>query len=302
MDIIRIPLGFILRVIYLLVRNYGLALIIFTIITKMLLLPLNFKQQKSLVQTNLLKPKLDALQKQYGDNKEKYSEEMMKLYKKYGVNPMAGCLPLLIQFPILFALYEVVRKPISYIWGQKGAITELFTKYGIAETSRVNGEIELAKKLFTEGHEWGINFNFLGLDLSQTPTFNLASPTFGIDWIWLLPIIAALTTWASSKLMNIGADKPNEEKKSTRPPKPGEKDPNATANTMTKIMPLMTAWFAFMVPAGISIYWISTNIIQVGQQYIINRHYVPKIKERMSMENEKFENSRKKRKNGRRGR
>ncbi len=289
--------------IYLVVQNYGWALIIFTIITKMLLMPLTFKQQKSMVQTNLLKPKLDALQKQYGDNKEKYSEEMMKLYKKYGVNPMSGCLPLLIQFPILFALYEVVRKPISYIWGQKDALAELFAKYGIsAGNTNVNGEIELAKKLFTEGHQWGINFNFLWLDLSQTPTFDMTSPTLGISWIWILPVIAGLTTWASSKLMNIGVDKPAEEKKSTRPPKPGEKDPNATANTMTNIMPFMTAWFAFMVPAGISIYWIATNIIQVGQQYFINRHYVPKLKERMSLENEKLENSRKKRKNGRRSR
>ncbi len=290
--------------IYLVVQNYGVALIIFTIIAKLLLLPLNFKQQKSLVQTNLIKPKLDALQKQYGDNKEKYSEEMMKLYKKYGVNPMSGCLPLLIQFPILFALYEVVRKPISYIWGQRGeALSQLLTQYGITgDAARINGEIELAKKLFTEGHPWGVNFNFLGLDLSQTPTFNLASPTLGIDWIWILPIVAGLTTWLSSKLMNIGTDKPKEEKKSDRPPKPGEKDPNATANTMTNIMPFMTAWFAFMVPAGISIYWIANNIIQVAQQYVINRLYVPKLKERMSLENEKFENDRKKRKNHRRSR
>ena len=128
-------------------------------------------------------------------------EEMMKLYKKYGVNPMSGCLPLLIQFPILFALYEVVRKPISYIWGQRGeALTQLFTQYGITgETAKVNGEIELAKKLFVEGHEWGINFNFLGLDLSQTPTFDMTSLLLGIDWIWILPVVAGLTTWISSK-------------------------------------------------------------------------------------------------------
>ncbi len=303
MDILRIPLGWILKIIYMVVQNYGFALIIFTIIAKMLMMPLTFKQQKSMVQTNLLKPKLDALQKQYGDNKEKYSEEMMKLYKKHGVNPMSGCLPLLIQFPILFALYDVVRRPITYIWGQKEAITELFTKYGIdAATAKTTGEIELAKKLFVDGQAFGINFNFLGLDLSQTPSFDMSSPTLGMDWIWILPVVAGLTTWISTKLMNIGVDKPKDEKKSTRPPKPGEKDPSSTANTMTNIMPFMTAWFAFMVPAGISIYWIANNVIQVGQQYIINRHYVPKMKERMLQENEKIENNRKKRKNGRRGR
>ena len=155
--------------------------------------------------------------------------------------------------------------------------------------------------MFVEGQQFGINFNFLGLDLSQTPKFDLSAPMLGVSWIWLIPVAAALTTWMSSKLMNIGIDKP-EEKKSTRPPKPGEKDPNETANTMTNIMPFMTLWFTFMVPSGVSIYWIAGNLIQVCQQYIINRHYVPKIKERMSLENEKLESNRKKRKNSRRGR
>ena len=103
-----VPLGFILKLIYSVVQNYGWSLVLFTLITRLILLPLNFKQQKSMVQMNILKPKMDALQKQYGNNKEKYSEETMKLYKKYGISPFSGCLPLLIQFPILFALFDVI--------------------------------------------------------------------------------------------------------------------------------------------------------------------------------------------------
>lgn len=299
---LAVPLGWILKVIYLLVQNYGFALLLFTLVARLLLLPLNFKQQKSMVQMNLIKPKLDAIQKQYANNQQKMSEETMKAYKKYGINPAAGCLPLLIQFPILFALYDVIRRPLTYMWRAPAEeITKLIEKFKIASPENVNGQIELAKKLFDAGHEWGINFNFLGLDLSMTPKLDLSSPTLGISLIWLVPIIAALTTWLSSKLMNVGMDKEKKEENSkpvsTRPPRPGEKKTDSTAqtaNTMTNIMPFMTLWFAFIVPAGLGLYWIAGNLIQIAQQYIVNRHYVPKLKERMSLENEKLENNRKK--------
>lgn len=300
---LAVPLGWILKVIYLLVQNYGFALLLFTLVARLLLLPLNFKQQKSMVQMNLIKPKLDAIQKQYANNKEKQSEETMKAYKKYGINPAAGCLPLLIQFPILFALYDVIRRPLTYMWRVPAAeITSLISKYKIASPENINGQIELAEKLYDVGHKWGINFSFMGLDLSQTPKFDLSSPTLGFTLVWLVPVVAALTTWLSSKLMNVGMEKDKKEKEeenpvSARPPRPGEKtaDTSAqTANTMTNFMPFMTLWFAFIVPAGLGLYWIAGNLIQIAQQYIINRHYVPKLKERMSLENEKLENNRKK--------
>lgn len=303
MDIINIPLGWILAGIYWLVGNYGFTLILFTLVMKMILLPLNFKQQKSMVQTTLLQPKLKALEKQYGDNKEKYSEEMMKLYKKHGVNPMAGCLPLLLQFPILIGLYNVIRYPLFYMRHiPNETIAQLSAQYGVTSPP-VNAQIELAHKMFLNGEPMGINFNFFGLDLSQTPQFGFNLPNLGISWLWLIPIIAAVTTFLSSKLMNIGIPKETSDpNKPKRPPKPGEKDPNQTANTMTMFMPFMTLWFTFIMPTGISLYWIAGNVIQVAQQYIINRHYVPKIKERMSRENEELESNRKKRKNNRRSR
>ena len=99
--------------------------------------------------------------------------------------------------------------------------------------------------------------------------------------------------------MNIGIVKTEEEKQAEankRPPKPGETDPNQTANSMTKFMPLLTLWFTFIMPAGISIYWIAGNILQIIQQFAINRYYVPKMKERMLLENEEPKNYRKKRK------
>ncbi|MBQ9097527.1 MAG: YidC/Oxa1 family membrane protein insertase [Clostridia bacterium] len=293
---ISVPLGWIMSFIYKFIQNYGVSLLIFTLITRIILLPLYIKQQKSMAQINLLKPKMDALQKQYGENKEKLGEETMKLYKKYGVSPFSGCLPLLIQFPLLIALYDVIRKPLTYIWYMSAEkINEYATEFNIATSGY--GEIEISKRLI--GQYGYTNFNFLGLDLGQIPTFDFNAPMFGIDWIWIIPILAALTTYLSSKFMNIGIVKTEEEKEAEankRPPKPGETDPNQTANSMTKFMPFLTLWFTFIMPAGISIYWIAGNILQIIQQFAINRYYVPKMKERMLLENEEPKNYRKKRK------
>ena len=308
-----VPLGFILKLIYSVVQNYGWSLVLFTLITRLILLPLNFKQQKSMVQMNILKPKMDALQKQYGNNKEKYSEETMKLYKKYGISPFSGCLPLLIQFPILFALFDVIKRPLKYIWGLSEDTTNRIIEAVRATMSpeaiskipagyeELAATAELVNGKVAEFAQYAINYDFFGLDLSVKPVFDMSAPYFGADWIWIIPIVAGLTTYISSKFMNIGMEKPKEEtNKPKRPPRPGEKatDDNP-AGGMMKIMPLMTLWFTCMMPAGISIYWIAGNIIQIGQQFITNKYYVPKMKERMELEYNERENNNPKRKNKR---
>lgn len=113
--VIAIPLGWIMKACYLLVRNYGIALILFTIIIRLLLLPLNIKQQKSTARMAKLQPQLQKLQKKYANNKEKYQEEMMNLYAKENASPTAGCLPMLITMLVLFALIEVVYNPLYYV-------------------------------------------------------------------------------------------------------------------------------------------------------------------------------------------
>ena len=288
-DIICIPLGWLLKYIYLFVQNYGTSIILFTLITKFILFPLTLKQQKTMAQTQLIKPKLDALQKQYGDNREKFSEESMKLYKKYNISPFSGCLPMLIQLPIIFALYYVIREPLTYIWGQSAdTVAALIKEYGIT-AAKGSEEIALTAKLAEVGKEFAINYGFFGLDLSITPEFK--NPNI----IWVIPALAGLTTWLSSKLMNVTAKK-KDDNPNKRPPRPGEKDPNQTTNTMMNIMPFMTVWFAFMLPAGVGLYWIASNIFQMGQQFVLNKYYVPKIRERMAIENDELDSARKGRK------
>lgn len=296
--------GYIIQGIYFVVKNYGLAIIVFTILTKLLLWPLTLKQQKGMVKMQALQPKLTELQEKYKDNKEKQNEEMMKLYQKYKINPMASCLPLLIQFPLIFFLYKVIREPMRFILNY--STDEI--NAAIAQYTEVMGMAPRAgsEQIVVANHLGLLDFNFFGLNLSQTPQVTQ------ISWYWLIPIIAAGTTFLASKMMNVGMEKKPEpevkkiENRPARPPRPGEKRAggNDTANQMTKtmtyFMPLMTLFFTFSLPNGISVYWIAGNVVQLVQQFVMNKFLVPKMKERAEIENDlknesKYRKKRKKR-------
>lgn len=154
--VIAIPLGWIMKACYLLVKNYGIALILFTIIIRLLLLPLNIKQQKSTARMSKLQPELKKLQKKYANNKEKYQEEMMALYAKENASPTAGCLPMLITMLVLFALIEVVYNPLYYVTdinrddleASNKLISNLYTvSYEVKEDEDVESISEMLKKI-----------------------------------------------------------------------------------------------------------------------------------------------------------
>ncbi|MPW25313.1 membrane protein insertase YidC [Alkalibaculum sp. M08DMB] len=121
MSILYEVFGSLLLFIFNLVNNYGVSIIVFTIISKLLLLPINIKQTKSLQETTKLQPEIQKIQKKFANNKEKINEETMKLYKEHNVNPMGGCLPLLIQFPIIIGLFRVLQQPAKYVFGSEAA-------------------------------------------------------------------------------------------------------------------------------------------------------------------------------------
>ena len=124
-DIIGIPFGYLMRLIYFICKNYAVSIILFTIVTKLLLFPVNYKTQKSAARMQLLNPKLEKLKKSFGSNQQRLQEEQQKLYAQEGINPMASCLPAFIQMFLLFGVIDVVYKPISHILGiSKSVITE----------------------------------------------------------------------------------------------------------------------------------------------------------------------------------
>lgn len=263
-------LGRILNFFYWLIPNYGWALVVFTLAVKLILLPLSLKQQKSMTKMKLVQPKMTELQEKYGNDRQKLSEETMKLYKEYNISPMGGCLPMLIQLPILFGLFYVIRNPLTYMLGYENQqIWALMAEYGIANSPQM--EIEIATRANL------INFDFFGLDLSAQPSFGV------INSLWIIPVVAGLTTYLSSAVTNWmnGEDKKKkEEQKPQRVLNPDQKQPantQSTMKTMTYIMPIMTAWIAFSFPAALGLYWSISNVLSVVQTIVLNGYYAKKI-------------------------
>lgn len=118
---IPVLLGTLLKFLYDIIGNYGLSIIVFTIITRLLLLPLSFAQTKSMKEMQIIQPKMDEIKKKYANDMEKQQQKIMELYKEHKVNPFAGCLPLLIQLPIIVGLFNVLRQPVKYVFGTDAA-------------------------------------------------------------------------------------------------------------------------------------------------------------------------------------
>ncbi len=263
-------LGPVLRFIYNLVNNYGLAIILFSIVIKLVLFPLSIKQYKSTAAMKKIQPELNKLQKKYGNDKEKLQKEQMALYEKYGINPMAGCLPTLIQMPILFALYRVIMMPLTYISGisedKVTAVAEVLkldtktlaaNQIKLTEMLNNSATLEKVKDIIPSFSQ--IDFSFLGLNLSETPHFGIPKSAAEAA-LWIIPILAGVTSLLSSIAMNKMSGMPqNDDSQSSQ------------MKAMTYMMPLMSVYFCFILPAGMGIYWIINNVIAIAQQFVLNK-------------------------------
>ena len=278
MDIIYRALGEILRFIYSFCGNFGVAIIIFTALTRLIVLPLTLKQQKSMAHMQKIQPLLNDINKKYQNDKTKLNEETMKLYKEHNVNPMSGCLPLLIQMPILVAVYGVIQNPITYIL--KAPVTteiltalcnenNMLTQLGVVAfvNNHFNDAVDLIKNagLSFDLKTLILNFNFLGINLGLTPK---DSPTEYL--LLLIPLFGALTTYLSSKLTSKQQSQNN------------SGQANQAANqmqTMQMIFPFMTGYFCYIMPAAMGLYWIVGNLIQILQSYTLDKHFIKKAAE-----------------------
>ncbi|MDF2523057.1 MAG: hypothetical protein K0R31_698 [Clostridiales bacterium] len=278
-DPIARVMGTILNFIYTNIGNYGIAIIIFTIIIKLILLPLTIKQYRSTAKMQEVQPQIQEIQKRYKNDKEKLNQEMMRIYQENKVNPAGGCLPLLVQMPILFSLYYVISQPLKFMVGKTAdQISQLVAKIP-ADAAKIAGNSDISIINYFSQHKDELvnlggllkpqellNMNFLGLNLGLQPTFSYNS-TLGIQYFGLLliPILAAVTTFISVKYTT---------------PQQAQGTGNDMSASMTKsmstMMPLMTAFFAFSVPAGLGLYWIASNIIQIFQQMYLNKFVLKK--------------------------
>ena len=289
-------LGWIIKTIYDFVQNYGVAIILFTVVMKLLLLPLNIKSQKAMKKQQKIQPVLAELQKKYANDQQKLQQETMKLYKENNVSMAGGCLPMLIQMPILVALYQAIQRPLTYMFNvpYKNVPDDILQKVtalkeAVIESGRNIGNLanldagqllqssqisisSWAGEVGEKVHEWYINFNFLGLDLSRSPQDALShlgdiAGNLSVVLLLIIPVIAVISSVAQSKIsMKLsGQDK-----------KSGNDQAQAMNGMMTWMMPIMTGFFTFTLPAGIGLYWIVSGFLQVLQQLALNYYFEKK--------------------------
>ena len=279
MDFIAKPFGWLLMWLYELTNNYGVAVFLFALVVKVVLLYFSAKSKKSMMRQSRFTPYLKELEARYEGNKQKYQEEVAKLYKEEGINPMGGCLWSLLPFPILLALYRAIRFPITIMMGVSqeayAQIKELLTSLGFeaAGGARAAAYSQIYESQFITGNFdkfagisdklKQLDYGFLGLDLSQQPSFRFwqftkENGTLWSQWgLFLIPVIAALLSYLQSKISTAGS--------------PQDPQTASTSKTMLLMMPLMSLWIGFVMPGALGLYWIATSVFQIIQDYILTK-------------------------------
>jgi YidC/Oxa1 family membrane protein insertase len=278
-DLIATPMGAILKFIYdnIAFQNYGIAIILFTVGIKSMLLPLTIKQVQSTSRMGDLQPLMQEIQKKYKDDKETQSVELMKLYQQNKVSPTGGCLPMLIQMPILFSLYYVISQPLKYMVGKTPEIIAQLYELIPQGAEKIANMKDLSIIAYYNSHaeqldavshlikiEDLLNMNFLGINLGAVPAWNPSnyfSPDTNIHSfiLLLIPVLSALTSYISVKYSMRDTSKTNE-----------AQAPESMQKNMALLSPIMSGVIAFTVPAGLGLYWIVGNVYQIVQQIFIN--------------------------------
>ena len=289
-DIIRIPFGYMLEFLYNFSGNYGLALILFGIAIKLILLPVSAKSKKSMMKMSRMAPRVKALEAKYGDDKTKYQMEVMKLYKKEGVSTTGGCLWAFVPLLILIPLYQVIREPMVYMMHlSREEATEIVNAisqhvnlgsnsyyHQLAAASYLGeyvNEVKAAVPALANVDLTPINFSFLGVNLGKIPTWQFWTLTGWAEiGLFLMPVISAASQWFSMVVMqkfNASVATNNR----------GEQDNDAASavnqsmKTMNFIMPIMSLWIGFSMPAGMSVYWITQGLFGLVQEFFLTKHY-----------------------------
>lgn len=275
MGILGLPLGYIMYYIFQFVHSYGWALILFILLTRVVLFPLGIKQQKSTARMASFQPKLQKLQKQYAKDKNRLNEETMKLYEQEGVSPTAGCLPMAVQMIFLFGIIDVIYKPLKHLLHVPteliDAATKLLPKVSSSAELNIIAEVQKGSNLFDSvftpemlDNIKSFDMNFLGFNLGLVP-----NEVWG--FLIIIPIVSFVTQILSTIL-------------SLRIQQKNGQQMQGGIKWMMLLMPLMSLWFAFTLPAGVGLYWTVSNVFMIIQTVILAKMYPP---EKVALMNDK---------------
>ncbi len=296
MDIIKVPFGYLLDFLYRLTNSYGLAIILFAVAVKLIMLPVTAKSKRSSMKMSRMTPRIREIQEKYANDQVKQNEAMQKLYQEEGVSMFGGCLWSLVPILIIFPLYAVVRQPITYMLHEstevatqiisiiKNAAPELFGRnsyydqmVAAANISKFAPQIQAAIPEISAKTLEGLNFNFLGIDLGSVAQFNVFNWS-AWDWAhigaFLIPCLSALSQIVSMKLNqklnnSLVTDKNGVQDKETA----DNSQTNQSMKTMMIISPLMSLWIGFTIPLVLSLYWLAQGIVNMILDSVLTLHY-----------------------------
>ena len=297
-DLVTVPFGWLLGVLYNLTSNYGVAMILFALIVQLVLMPINAKSKKGMMKMSRLQPRIQEIQQKYAHDQQKQNEAMQKLQQEEGASMgMSGCLWSFVPLLILFPLFTVIREPITYILGESAEVTAqiiavvkanaptLFSGnnyydqvIAASAISQYAAEIQAAVPGVSAETLAGINFDFFGINLGAIPEWKFFSASWAWDWAhigaFLIPIVSAgsqvLQMWISQKTND-----------SVITNEKGIQDKEMAANSQTAqsnkmmmwMMPIMSLWIGFTVSAGLSLYWFIGGVFRMITDPIMTKHY-----------------------------
>lgn len=261
--------GYILNFIYEIVKNYGLSIIIFSILIKIILLPISIKQQKTMQKTTKINEQVRQLQFKYKNNPEMLNKETMALYKRENMSPLSGCFSSIIQIILLLSVFFLVQSPLTYMRKVDTTVIEDY-KSKLIQDGQAGGnikypEINIIKENGQEDERVYINMEFLGLDLSLVPVGSM-----GDYRVYIIPVLYVISSIASMKISTNMTKKKKKEENGNE--EKNEMDAIEEANkNMMYIMPVMAVSVSLIAPLGLALYWLVNNLLMIIEKVIMNK-------------------------------
>ena len=270
--------GYLLNGIYGIVNNYGIAIIIFTLIVKGIMLPISIKQQKTMKKSAKIQKEAKEIQEKYSNDQVRQSQELMDLYKRENMSPFSGCLSSILQIVLILSVFYLVSSPLTYM---KKIDSTIISTY-IEEIQEERGEavnypeIAIIREKGSVDENVNLNMEFLGLDLSDIPTQNYT------DWkVYVIPVLYVLTSLVSMRLTSnmTNTNKTNKEVDVVTTENKDEKsnEQEEMMDEMNKqmrfMMPIMTVSIALIAPLGLALYWLVSNLLMIFERVVLNRFF-----------------------------
>ncbi|MCF0138024.1 MAG: membrane protein insertase YidC [Oscillospiraceae bacterium] len=280
-DYIVWPFARLMEFLYNWTQNYGLSVILFAIVVNIVLLPFMAKSKKGMMRTTRLQPQLKELEKKYNGNPQKYQAAVKQLYKDNNASPTGGCLWSFIPFPILIALYGVIRRPLNRMMGiDEDSIVKItqwvtdnagfvaskqatYDEIRVVDLIHKNWDAAVASLGDFGGRLINLDYSFIGLNLGDIPKLKFWAPAEGTSvlvafGLFMIPVISAFLSWASMKVSQMSNPQP-------------AGNAGQSMKAMNLMMPLMSIYICFIMPAALGVYWIANSLCGMAREYVLTK-------------------------------